>query len=164
MARLSKHGTELLRVAKETDITDPNENITWARSTRAYMSDGTVLVKRDVRFKPDQFDRVGKMHTWGWKVFGHVKADRTPQQAVANITAKIRNGESKWEIVNGQPAPVILDVKDVMAAVENDDNTGFCQACGAEAYNVEPDARGYTCESCGQPEVYGAQELLMTMA
>jgi hypothetical protein len=37
-------------------------------------------------------------------------------------------------------------------------------ACGAEAYNVEPDARAYLCESCGAHEVFGAEELLLHMA
>ena len=39
-----------------------------------------------------------------------------------------------------------------------------CQACGATAHNCEPDARGYECESCGKPEVYGAEEMLMMSA
>jgi predicted RNA-binding Zn-ribbon protein involved in translation (DUF1610 family) len=41
------------------------------------------------------------------------------------------------------------------------DNPGFCTACGAEADGVEPDARKYECESCGEHRVYGADELLM---
>ncbi len=41
------------------------------------------------------------------------------------------------------------------------DYGGFCIACRAEAYNVEPDARGYVCESCGEPTVYGAAELAL---
>jgi hypothetical protein len=41
------------------------------------------------------------------------------------------------------------------------DNPGFCIRCGAEAEGVEPDARRYTCESCGEPGVYGAEELLI---
>ncbi len=40
-------------------------------------------------------------------------------------------------------------------------STGFCLACGAEAYGVEPDARKYTCESCNQPKVYGLEELVL---
>jgi predicted RNA-binding Zn-ribbon protein involved in translation (DUF1610 family) len=52
----------------------------------------------------------------------------------------------------------------VMAAVEADDNLGFCTACGEEAYGVEPDARKYVCEACGEPQVYGAEELLLHMA
>lgn len=36
---------------------------------------------------------------------------------------------------------------------------GFCLACGNEVYGVEPDARKYTCEVCGEPKVYGAAEL-----
>jgi hypothetical protein len=54
-----------------------------------------------------------------------------------------------------------VNLDQVMAAVEADDNLGFCLACGAEVDGLEPDARGYTCEGCGEPKVYGAQELLM---
>ena len=45
--------------------------------------------------------------------------------------------------------------------VIGDANRGFCLACGSEAYGVEPDAQGYTCECCGLPKVYGMEELLM---
>ena len=50
-----------------------------------------------------------------------------------------------------------------MAEVESamEDNGGFCLACGAEAHGVEPDARRYTCEACGAPKVYGAEELVL---
>lgn len=43
----------------------------------------------------------------------------------------------------------------------NEDSGGFCRACGDEAYGVEPDARAYECESCGESEVYGVEELLV---
>ena len=52
----------------------------------------------------------------------------------------------------------------IVAAVEADDCRGFCLACGAEAYGVEPDARRYVCESCGEPRVFGAEELLIMLA
>lgn len=48
----------------------------------------------------------------------------------------------------------------VIALVEEDDNLGLCIACGEEATDVEPDARGYECEACGARAVYGAEELL----
>lgn len=51
----------------------------------------------------------------------------------------------------------------ILAAVQADDNRGFCTNCGAEAYGVEPDAREYECESCGEPKVYGAEELLIML-
>jgi DNA-directed RNA polymerase subunit RPC12/RpoP len=38
---------------------------------------------------------------------------------------------------------------------------GLCMACGTENYGVEPDARGYKCEECGNRSVYGAEELLL---
>lgn len=41
------------------------------------------------------------------------------------------------------------------------DNPGFCLACGEDADSCEPDARKYTCEVCGEPAVYGAEEILM---
>ena len=49
---------------------------------------------------------------------------------------------------------------EVLAAVEADDYTGFCVSCGEEAGDVEPDATGYLCESCGERHVIGSQVLL----
>lgn len=42
-----------------------------------------------------------------------------------------------------------------------EDQKGFCLACGYEQDCVEPDARGYECEDCERPTVYGADELLI---
>ena len=42
-----------------------------------------------------------------------------------------------------------------------DNNEGLCMACGEIAECVEPDARKYECESCGESKVYGAQEALL---
>ena len=57
---------------------------------------------------------------------------------------------------------VTLDM--VIQAVEEDDNSGFCLACGDQTYGIEPDAHEYTCESCGEPKVYGAEELLFMLS
>ena len=43
------------------------------------------------------------------------------------------------------------------------DNPGFCIRCRADADGCEPDARGYTCELCGEKAVYGSDELAMMM-
>lgn len=43
------------------------------------------------------------------------------------------------------------------------DNPGFCTHCGADAEGVEPDARKYQCETCGEHGIYGAEELLIIM-
>lgn len=45
--------------------------------------------------------------------------------------------------------------------METLDDPGFCVSCGAEVDGVEPDAREYKCESCGEHAVYGAEELLL---
>lgn len=50
----------------------------------------------------------------------------------------------------------------VMAAVEEDDNVGFCVKCGSEQYGCEPDMRNGECECCGEQAVYGAEELLVS--
>ena len=61
-----------------------------------------------------------------------------------------------------------LTLERIMEAVARQtttlDNPGFCKACGNEQDGCEPDAREYECEACGEPEVYGAAELLMEMA
>jgi hypothetical protein len=54
-----------------------------------------------------------------------------------------------------------VSLDQIMQAIESDDYIGFCVACGAEHYGIEPDARGYDCEECDQPKVYGAEELLL---
>lgn len=41
------------------------------------------------------------------------------------------------------------------------ENLGYCLCCGAEHDGVEPDARGYHCDSCRENTVYGAQEILL---
>ena len=39
-----------------------------------------------------------------------------------------------------------------------DETMGLCLACGEEAYGVEPDARCYECECCGQRAVFGLEQ------
>ena len=53
-----------------------------------------------------------------------------------------------------------ITTEQIMEAIQEDDNRGFCTACGEEAYGVEPDARGVVCEECGKPKVFGAEEML----
>ena len=38
---------------------------------------------------------------------------------------------------------------------------GFCTSCGGEQDDVEPDAEGCECESCGEHTVTGAEQLLL---
>ena len=53
-----------------------------------------------------------------------------------------------------------MSLADYMAASENYE--GFCTTC-QEVTNsgVEPDARRYECESCGNRTVYGIEEALV---
>jgi hypothetical protein len=58
------------------------------------------------------------------------------------------------------PPPVPLPISEYNAAREAYD--GFCTTC-KEITNsgVEPDARGYECECCGETTVYGIEEALL---
>ena len=53
-----------------------------------------------------------------------------------------------------------ISVDDIVQAIQSGEYMGFCIACGLEHMEIEPDARRYPCESCGERAVYGAQELL----
>lgn len=57
------------------------------------------------------------------------------------------------------PANLTLDM--IMDAVKEDEYFGFCVSCGEQMNPVEPDAREYECEACGEHTVYGAEELLI---
>ncbi len=59
-----------------------------------------------------------------------------------------------------QSKPVCLSTAEYLAASENYE--GFCTVC-REITNsgVEPDARRYECESCGERAVYGIEEALL---
>jgi len=56
-----------------------------------------------------------------------------------------------------------VTLEQVMTAVESGDYIGICIGCGYEQEGVEPDARKYECEDCGERKVYGAEELLFAM-
>lgn len=49
-------------------------------------------------------------------------------------------------------------VKESMFGMES---IGFCLACGADRDGVEPDARNYRCDECGQMAVFGAEEIML---
>jgi transposase len=45
---------------------------------------------------------------------------------------------------------------------EEFENTGCCTSCGEIAYAVEPDAEGYECNHCGQHNVQGSLNILIS--
>jgi hypothetical protein len=51
--------------------------------------------------------------------------------------------------------------KAIAAMDSGEEYKGFCLACGAEHDEVEPDAEGYECESCGEMQVYGAEQIIV---
>ena len=70
-------------------------------------------------------------------------------------------------IIDGINAHQSVTEDRIVAAVEGTrrslENPGICLCRGADAEGVEPDARKYECESCGEFGVYGAEELLLSV-
>ena len=53
-----------------------------------------------------------------------------------------------------------VPIEDIEEAI--DTNQGWCTNCREFTnYGVEPDARRYECEECGENAVYGAEEAVM---
>jgi hypothetical protein len=161
MAKLSAHGRELLRIEREVEVNDPEQSITWARWTRTYHADGKILQKYDVKFKPSPYQTQGERYSYGWKLYARLKKEIDPATHVAKQTELIREGKSKWSIVSGGRAPVIISQDRIMRAIESGESIGFCKECGHSQDGCEPDARNYPCESCGAMAVYGAEEILI---
>ena len=162
MAKLSAHKRELLRIELVKEISDPSENITKARWTRTYHSDGKILQKYDVWFKPDQYRPQGELHSFGWKLNARVKAGLDPAKVASDKAERVRSGQAgAWRIVAGDKPAVIISQSRIIRAVQSGESIGFCRECGHTHYGVEPDARNYTCESCGALAVYGAEEMLI---
>ena len=140
---------------------------TWERTTKRLMSDGKILEKRDVLFRRSQFETRDHRHSYGWKVAAQLKPGKTTADFIAVYTGPRKDGSpSQWTVNSGAQGQrtTVLSLKRVMRAVESGESIGFCTACGADQLGVEPDANGYTCESCRQPAVSGAENLLMEMS
>lgn len=54
--------------------------------------------------------------------------------------------------------------KDRIISACSEDYIGLCVNCGAEHSGIEPDARAYKCDECGQLTVYGAEELMIRLS
>jgi hypothetical protein len=69
MAKLhARNRKELLRLEKYTPVlAEDKARIEWQRHTLAFMSDGNMLSKYDVRYLPSSHDVKGKIHSLGWK-------------------------------------------------------------------------------------------------
>lgn len=53
---------------------------------------------------------------------------------------------------------IIISNRELLDLMEMDG--GFCLHCGEEAYGIEGDAVGYTCEMCGHETVMGIDVML----
>lgn len=88
MAKLSAHGTEVVRLVKEWEVTESESTlINWKRVTVVLMSDRIVLKKEDVRFRSSTFVE-GKRHSYGWKKRGKL-ADHMTTKEFINLYVKM---------------------------------------------------------------------------
>jgi predicted RNA-binding Zn-ribbon protein involved in translation (DUF1610 family) len=58
-------------------------------------------------------------------------------------------------------AKVKITLDQITEAIESNEYVGFCLACGSMQDGIEPDARRYYCETCGERRVYGSEECLL---
>jgi hypothetical protein len=91
MAKIKARGAyELARVCRETQVNDPAESITWKRWTRLLRSDGVILEKYQVRYRPEftSDPPTGRLHDWGWHKAGKLNPEiraalKTDPQGIA---------------------------------------------------------------------------------
>jgi hypothetical protein len=89
MAKLSARGrTEIYRVTKSYQVR-PDEDVTLRKKTVCLMSDGNVLEKITVRFKPmgSWDDPKGRLHDWGYKVKGKIASGHSNEEWLAKHLA-----------------------------------------------------------------------------
>lgn len=73
MAKLSARGRTQLAEAVLEYGDHGDTLIDWERITVRLMSDGFLLEKRDVRFRPDAFNSTGRKHSYGWKTISRYR-------------------------------------------------------------------------------------------
>ena len=56
-----------------------------------------------------------------------------------------------------------IDINELIEAAASDCGEGVCLACGEFQDGCEPDARNYTCDSCGKNKVFGAEEAILML-
>lgn len=70
-----------------------------------------------------------------------------------------------WEndtlVIEGTDDTQYFDMDEIQAFVVDSVCTGVCTSCGSEHGLVEPDARFYRCEVCGENEVHSVIELAL---
>lgn len=85
MAKLTaRDRKEVLRMERVSNKED--EMTVWNRHTYALMSDGTLLQKRDLKFKPNAFESKPRFHSQGWKRVG--KPNKTVGQVCEELTKR----------------------------------------------------------------------------
>ena len=71
-------------------------------------------------------------------------------QGIVNVVKILENNDAQ---------PKTFTLEEIQEA--DDNQQGFCLACGALRDCCEPDAHKYECEECGKRQVYGAQEIAL---
>ena len=65
------------------------------------------------------------------------------------------------KIKHGPTDSLVFSMTEDEYHAAQDEDTGYCLACGATHFGVEPDARDYECEECGALKVHGAEEVMI---
>ena len=72
MAKLSAYGRSVVAQLKK-QIPDQSELTVGRWVVYSIMSNGDIMKKDQVRFRPDQYRPNGELHDWGWHKYARLK-------------------------------------------------------------------------------------------
>ena len=87
MARLSANGFEVARFER-TALTPDSDITVKNRMIYSIRSNGWVLHKRDVWFRPDSFNPSTRLHSYGWKRWRKAPPNTSPEQFLEILEPK----------------------------------------------------------------------------
>jgi hypothetical protein len=86
MAKLKARGRiEIWKVARENP-SPKSDLIVWEKTELTLMSDGRILKRETVRFKPGPYDGgKARLHDYGWKLYMRMKAEGSPSKLLEKL-------------------------------------------------------------------------------
>lgn len=130
---------------------------------RCILADQPTVVEYSFDSDGSIFRKVGEAHWTAWK---KVKADADIPAVQSRVRdALMENHAKKGDTIlepSVEPVWIPKRIKLTEKTLEAG-NVGFCIRCGGRQTGCEPDARNYQCKkkTCGERQVFGAEELLM---
>ena len=81
---MAKLGNCIARFMKEKYL-ENDDLILYEKTEYAINTQNKILKKRTVRFLPDEYNPKGKLHSYGWKLYGKAKINNDIYNYVAKM-------------------------------------------------------------------------------